>query len=134
MRGNNGTIFCAVRGPLTLITVGVLFAFNNFTPYGFDKTWPVILIVFGLLTLLNRGFRPAQPEPPQYANPANPYQWAPPQPPPYAPPPADPGGYRRSTYNQPPASPSGPAKGGFGTSAPKPADSGQAPEQPGGPQ
>jgi len=31
---------------------------NNFTQYGFDRTWPVILIVFGLLSLLRRGTQP----------------------------------------------------------------------------
>ncbi len=54
MNGNKVSIARAVRGPLTLITVGVLFAMNNFTPYGFGRTWPVILIVFGLLSLLAR--------------------------------------------------------------------------------
>ncbi len=44
----------AVRGPITLITLGVLFALDHFTPYRFDQTWPVLLIVFGLLSLLGR--------------------------------------------------------------------------------
>jgi hypothetical protein len=47
----------AIRGPIILITVGVLFALNNFTPYGFGETWPVLLIVLGLLSLLGRGAR-----------------------------------------------------------------------------
>jgi hypothetical protein len=45
----------AIRGPILLITVGILFALNNLTPYGFDKTWPVLLIVAGGLSLLPRG-------------------------------------------------------------------------------
>jgi hypothetical protein len=45
----------AVRGPIILITVGVLFALNNLTPYGFGQTWPVLLIVIGLLSFLGRG-------------------------------------------------------------------------------
>jgi hypothetical protein len=45
----------AIRGPVTLITVGTLFAMDHFTPYGFGRTWPVLLIVVGLLTLLGRG-------------------------------------------------------------------------------
>jgi len=45
----------AIRGPVTLITLGVLFALNNFTPYRFSETWPVLLIVFGALSLLSRG-------------------------------------------------------------------------------
>ena len=46
----------AVRGPIILITVGVLFALNNFTPYGFSQTWPALLIVIGLLSFLGKGF------------------------------------------------------------------------------
>lgn len=45
----------AIRGPIILITVGVLFALNNFTPYGFGETWPVLLIVLGLVSILGRG-------------------------------------------------------------------------------
>ena len=56
MRGDRSTAR-AIRGPITLITVGVLFALQNFTPYGFDQTWPVLLIVFGLLSLVGRSMR-----------------------------------------------------------------------------
>ena len=112
------SIIRAIKGPITLITVGVLFAFNNFTAYSFDKTWPVLLIVFGLLSLAKRSLEPAVPPPP----PVQPYP-----PPAYAYPqqnfpPA--GGYAQSTYTQPPS----PAKGGFGATAPpRPAE---APETP----
>ena len=66
MRGRDRepSIMRAIRGPITLITVGVLFALNNFTPYSFDKTWPVLLIVFGLLSLMKRSMEPAPPPPP----------------------------------------------------------------------
>ena len=47
----------AVRGPIILITIGTLFALDHFTPYGFQQTWPVILIVVGLLTLAGRATR-----------------------------------------------------------------------------
>jgi hypothetical protein len=47
----------AVRGPIILITVGTLFALDHFTPWGFHQTWPVILIVVGLLTLVGRATR-----------------------------------------------------------------------------
>ena len=112
MRGQCDSLAHALRGPLTLITVGVLFAVNNFTPYGFDKTWPVILIVFGLLTLVGRGIAPVEPPAPQppAAAPPN-FNFTPPA-----------SGYRESSYAQPPASgeagPAPTAKGGFGTSAP----------------
>jgi Domain of unknown function (DUF5668) len=46
---------CAIRGPVTLITVGALFALDHFTRFSFSRTWPVLLIVFGLLSLLCRG-------------------------------------------------------------------------------
>ena len=48
-------IASAVRGPIALITVGTLFAFDHLTPYGFGRTWPVLLIVIGLLSLIGRG-------------------------------------------------------------------------------
>jgi len=111
MNGSGHSMVRAIRGPVTLITVGVLFALNNFTQYTFDKTWPVLLIVFGLLSLLRRGMEPVPAEP---------------APPPYNYPPPPPGGYARSSYTAPPQQPSGPAKGGFGTSAPpRPGDAGQ---------
>jgi uncharacterized membrane protein YphA (DoxX/SURF4 family) len=55
MDANNANLVRAVRWPLTLITLGVLFALNNFTDYHFHQTWPVLLIVFGVLSLLGRG-------------------------------------------------------------------------------
>ena len=54
MNANDANLLRAVRWPVTLITLGPLFALNNFTNYGFHQTWPVLLIVFGLLSLLGR--------------------------------------------------------------------------------
>ncbi|MGA3041533.1 MAG: DUF5668 domain-containing protein [Bryobacteraceae bacterium] len=54
MNANDANLVRAVRWPITLITLGSLFALNNFTDYGFHQTWPVLLIVFGLLSLLGR--------------------------------------------------------------------------------
>jgi hypothetical protein len=34
-----------------------LFAFDRFTPFRFSQTWPVLLIVIGLLRLLGGGRR-----------------------------------------------------------------------------
>jgi hypothetical protein len=85
----------AIRGPIMVITVGVLFALNNFTPYSFGETWPVLIIVAGLISLLGRGTAPPpQPPPPPYST----YQ--PPVAPPYAPPAAPAGGYRQTPYAQ----------------------------------
>lgn len=85
----------AVRGPITLITVGVLFALSNFKGIGFEKTWPVLLIVFGLFTLLGRGTEPERPAQPVAApGPPPAGNWPPEQP--------QPGGYRQSGYATPP--------------------------------
>lgn len=117
MRGSEVSLIRAVRGPITLITLGVLFALNNFTPYRFHQTWPVLLIVFGLLSLLRRSTEPPPPDPgpaifpPPGAN--------------FPPPGTSGGGYRASTYTvtaEPQAAPppvAGPSKGGFGSSAPQ---------------
>jgi hypothetical protein len=120
MSDSNGSIVRAIRGPVILITIGGLFALNNFTRYQFEQTWPVLLIVIGLMSILKRGVEPAAPPPP--------------------PPPAPPRGYTAPGYAQspyaqkPPEAPpvtapaaSEPAKGGFGTSAPPRPDSPPAP-------
>ncbi len=54
MSGNNIPLTRALRAPVTLITVGVLFMLHNFTMYSIEKTWPVLLIVFGAMSLLMR--------------------------------------------------------------------------------
>ena len=54
MNANDANLLRAIRWPVTLVTLGTLFALNNFTNYGFHQTWPVLLIVFGLLSLLGR--------------------------------------------------------------------------------
>jgi hypothetical protein len=82
----------AVRGPIMMITVGVLFALQNFGICDFSQTWPVLLIVFGVLSLMQRGAPPPAPAP----------QPAPRNYPPqgYA---GSPQGYAQSPYAQPPA-------------------------------
>jgi hypothetical protein len=106
-RRRDQSLICAIRGPIMLITVGILFTLDHFTQYTFwDKTWPVLIIVVGLLSLARRSFEPAQPPPPPPSYPPPPYSYPPPPPPQ--------GGYSSSTYAQP-----GPSKGGFGTTAPK---------------
>ncbi|MGA2740886.1 MAG: DUF5668 domain-containing protein [Bryobacteraceae bacterium] len=54
MNANDVNLLRAIRWPVTLITLGTLFALNNFTNFGFHQTWPVLLIVFGLFSLLGR--------------------------------------------------------------------------------
>jgi hypothetical protein len=64
MNANDANLLRAIRWPVTLITLGSLFALNNFTMYGFHQTWPVLLIVFGLLSLLGRTTRVTPTVPP----------------------------------------------------------------------
>lgn len=54
----NPSLMQAIRGPIVLITVGVLFTIDHFGNYAFHRTWPVLLIVIGVLKLLERGNRP----------------------------------------------------------------------------
>ena len=52
-------LICAIRGPVTLVMLGLLFAMDHLTPYRFSQTWPLLLIVFGLLSLgARRAARP----------------------------------------------------------------------------
>jgi hypothetical protein len=92
----------AIRGPIMVITVGVLFALNNFTPLSFGETWPVLIIVAGLISLLGRGAAQLQ------SPPAPPYTtYQPPVPPPVQPPVQSPtaGGYRQTPYAGDPRQP-----------------------------
>ena len=54
----------AVRGPIMLIALGSLVAMDYFNVYGFGRTWPVLIILFGVLKLLEKvAAPPAQPNP-----------------------------------------------------------------------
>jgi hypothetical protein len=64
MNANDINLLRAIRWPITLITLGTLFALNNFSNFGFNQTWPVLLIVFGLLSLAGRATRPTSAEAP----------------------------------------------------------------------
>jgi hypothetical protein len=47
----------SITGPVILITVGVLFAIDRFTEFRFSQTWPVLMIVLGVMRLLSGGRR-----------------------------------------------------------------------------
>ena len=47
------TLARAVCGPLLLITLGALLAEDSMGSVSFARTWPVLLIVFGLCKLLD---------------------------------------------------------------------------------
>jgi hypothetical protein len=74
MNDQSQILIRAVTGPIVMITVGVLFTIDRFAGLSFGQTWPVLLIVIGLLKLLG-GRRPR----------LNNYYAPPPPPPPPAP-------------------------------------------------
>lgn len=43
-----------IQGPVLLITLGVLLTLDQFDSISFGRTWPVLLIIFGLFKLLER--------------------------------------------------------------------------------
>ena len=49
-----GALLSALRGPLLLITLGILLLLQRFTDASFGKTWPILLIVFGVMKLAER--------------------------------------------------------------------------------
>ena len=52
---NSSSAFvAAIRGPILMITLGVLFAVDQWGAYDFSRTWPVLIVVFGVLTLFER--------------------------------------------------------------------------------
>lgn len=56
----------AVRGPVVLILLGVLFALDHSGVIGFDRTFPVLIIAVGLFKLVERLLAPPPPPFPQY--------------------------------------------------------------------
>ncbi len=51
MNVDNVALLNAIQGPVLMITVGLLFALDQFSLFAFSQTWPVILIVLGVLNL-----------------------------------------------------------------------------------
>ncbi len=62
---SNSLLLRALRGPLTLILVGSLFAIDHAHVISFTKTWPIIIIFLGLIRLAERAIadEPTQPPP-----------------------------------------------------------------------
>jgi len=50
----NGNLMSAIRGPVMLIVLGILMAIDQMGSYSFGRTWPALLIVFGLFKLAER--------------------------------------------------------------------------------
>jgi hypothetical protein len=51
---NSSELMRAIRGPVLLIVLGLLFVGDYFGPFPFYQTWPVLLIAYGALKLLER--------------------------------------------------------------------------------
>ena len=55
-----------LSGPVFLITLGIVFLVGEFVPeWGLSKTWPVLLIVIGVLKLLDAAMPPRSPRGPR---------------------------------------------------------------------
>ncbi len=56
----------SLAGPVILITLGAMFMVGEFVPHwGFSRTWPILLIVIGILKLLDATQPPRPPEGPR---------------------------------------------------------------------
>lgn len=53
----------AIRGPILLITLGLLFAAHQAGIISFARTWPLIIIVLGLMKLFERMLVPPPNQP-----------------------------------------------------------------------
>lgn len=54
----------AIRGPVLLIALGTLCAIHQAGGLSLSRTWPLIIIVVGVMKLIERAFLPAPPPPP----------------------------------------------------------------------
>ncbi len=86
---SRGALFAqAARGPILLITIGILFALQQAGVLSFSRSWPLLIIAVGVMKLIERvlagpvptlpagavpppGFRPHYP-PPQAQSPVPP--------------------------------------------------------------
>ncbi len=57
MSNSSYALVRAVRGPLLLITVGLLFVADYFASFPFYRSWPVLLIVAGVVVLVSALFK-----------------------------------------------------------------------------
>jgi Domain of unknown function (DUF5668) len=55
----SGNLICVIRGPILMITLGTLLAMDQLGSLSFTRTWPVLLILFGLFKLAGRTSVPA---------------------------------------------------------------------------
>jgi Domain of unknown function (DUF5668) len=62
----------AIRGPVVLIVIGVLFAVHQAGVLPFSRTWPLLIIVLGVMKLIERWNAPRPPFPPPFPPPGGP--------------------------------------------------------------
>ncbi|MBC7927650.1 MAG: hypothetical protein H7039_18540 [Bryobacteraceae bacterium] len=74
---NSFTLLRAVRGPIVLIALGLLFLMDQQDVAAFRRTWPILLILFGVFKLAERLLAPPQ-VPPAYYGPPTGGNWTPP--------------------------------------------------------
>ena len=59
-----GSFLVAIRGPVLLVALGLLMAADQLDRMSFSRTWPVLLILFGLFKLAEHlGPKAASPPP-----------------------------------------------------------------------
>ncbi len=51
MNGTSTSLLRSIRGPILLVTLGALFMIDYSGGVSFGRTWPVLLIVMGVLWL-----------------------------------------------------------------------------------
>lgn len=68
MNDQSRQLMRAITGPIILIAIGVLFLIDRFTEFRFSQTWPVLLIVVGILKLLGGRRRRSDSWPPPPAS------------------------------------------------------------------
>jgi hypothetical protein len=71
MNSTSAPLITAIRGPVVLIVIGALFAFDHAGQFSFRQTWPVLFIVYGMMKLLERTLAP-KPEVPEWTPPPAP--------------------------------------------------------------
>lgn len=57
----NSNFLRALRGPVLLIALGILLLLSQLNVASFGLTWPILLIVAGLMILVERSMRPEGP-------------------------------------------------------------------------
>ena len=63
---SRGALFLqAIRGPILLIALGILFALHQANIVSFWRTWPLLIIVIGVMKLFERMAAPETVSPPQ---------------------------------------------------------------------